>query len=177
MNYHNILHDDMRNGDGLRVTLFVSGCDNKCEQCQNPQTWDSNSGIEFDLDAKEEIFNELKHDYISGITLSGGDPLHKNNLSEVFKLLYKIRDDFPNKTIWIYSGYKWEDIETIDYIIDAEEVTSLRKAVVSLADILVDGKFDYTKADVKYHWAGSTNQRVIDVQKTLEKGEIVLWET
>lgn len=177
MNYHNILHDDMRNGDGLRVTLFVSGCDNKCEQCQNPQTWDINSGIEFDLDAQEEIFNELKHDYISGITLSGGDPLYETNLNEVFKLLYKIRTDFPDKTIWIYSGYKWEDIEAIDYVIDTEEITSLRQAVVALANVLVDGKFDYTKADVKYHWAGSTNQRVIDVQKSLEKGEIVLWET
>lgn len=177
MNYHNILHDDMRNGDGLRVTLFVSGCDNKCEQCQNPQTWDSNSGIEFDLDAKEEIFNELKHDYISGITLSGGDPLHANNLNDIFKLLYKIKNDFPNKTIWIYTGYKWEDIESVDSIIDTEEITSLRQAVVALADVLVDGKFDYTKADIKYHWAGSTNQRVIDVQKSLEKGEIILWET
>lgn len=178
MNYHNILHDDMRNGDGLRVTLFISGCDNKCEQCQNPQTWDVNSGIEFDLEAKEEILSELSKDYISGITLSGGDPLHENNLLEVIDLLEEIKEEFGNsKTIWIYTGY------TIDFILweDMGDCDALRIHAVALADVLVDGKFDYTKADVKYHWAGSTNQRVIDVQKTYQNAEygireIVLWD-
>lgn len=177
MNYHNIVHDDMRNGDGLRVTLFVSGCDNKCEGCQNPETWKVDGGIEFDLSAKEEIFNQLKNDYIAGLTLSGGDPLHSSNLADVYDLVSNLKKVFPNKTIWVYTGYTWEDIEAIDYIVDVESVAEYRKAIVSLIDVLVDGKFDYTKADIKYHWAGSTNQRVIDVQKTLKTGEIVLWTT
>ena len=90
MNYHNILHDDMRNGEGLRVTLFVSGCNHKCEQCQNPQTWNPNSGIEFDEDAKQEIFEQLNHDYIDGITLSGGDPLYESNLNDIYHLLCEV---------------------------------------------------------------------------------------
>ena len=92
MNYHNILHDDMRNGDGLRVVLFVSGCNHYCKNCQNPQTWDKDSGIEFDLAAKEEIFEQLNKDYISGITFSGGDPLHSNNLHEIYSLILEIKN-------------------------------------------------------------------------------------
>lgn len=174
MNYHNILHDDMRNGDGLRVTLFVSGCNNRCKGCQNPQTWDCNSGIEFDVEAKEEIFEQLKQDYIAGITLSGGDPLHPNNLNEVYELLSKVKAEYPNKTIWIYTGYTWEFIND-DTLTDNDNIK--RAIVIAHADVLVDGKFDYTKADVQYHWAGSTNQRVIDVKNTLATGEIVLWES
>lgn len=176
MNYHNILHDDMRNGEGLRVTLFVSGCHHHCSECQNPQTWDINSGIEFDEEAKNEIFEQLEKDYIDGITLSGGDPLHKNNLWDVYKLLSDIRKAFPTKTIWIYTGYLWEDIASDEYVVDTEESTSMRQAIVSLADVLVDGMFVKELLDVHYKWAGSTNQRVIDIKKTLELNQIVLKE-
>lgn len=101
INYHNITHDDMNNGDGLRVVLWLSGCSHHCFNCQNPQTWDPDSGIPFDELAKQEIFNELSKDYISGITLSGGDPLHENNLSEVLSLVEEILNLFPSKTIWL----------------------------------------------------------------------------
>lgn len=176
MFYHNILHDDMRNGEGLRVVLFVSGCDHHCMNCQNPQTWDANSGIEFDLAAKEEIFDQLNKDYISGITFSGGDPLYQNNLYDIHKLITEIKNKFPTKNIWIYTGYTWEDIVSNDYIVDTEENTTLRQAVVALSDVLIDGRFIEELADIKYHWAGSTNQRVINVQESLKKQEIVLWE-
>ena len=101
INYHNITHDDMNNGSGLRVVLWLSGCSHHCYNCQNPQTWNPDSGIQFDESAKQEIFTELSKDYISGITFSGGDPLHENNLDEVLKLVQEIRISFPEKT----SGY------------------------------------------------------------------------
>lgn len=180
MNYHNILHDDMRNGSGLRVVLFVSGCSNKCNGCQNPQTWDEKSGIEFDDDAKEEIMNELKHDYIDGITFSGGDPLYDNNVESVLSLCKKIKSDFPNKTIWLYTGYKFESIlfpvVTDDFNIDRQNLIDNRRNIMNYVDILVDGKYDDELSDVNYHWAGSTNQRVIDVQKSLKNKTVILFD-
>ena len=180
MNYHNILHDDMRNGSGLRVVLFVSGCSNKCNGCQNPQTWDEKSGIEFDDDAKEEIMNELKHDYIDGITFSGGDPLYDNNVESVLSLCKKIKSDFPNKTIWLYTGYKFESIlfplVTDDLNMDRANLINNRRNIMNYVDILVDGKYDDELADVNYHWAGSTNQRVIDVQKSLKNKTVILFD-
>ena len=151
MNYHDIKHDDMNNGPGLRVTLFVSGCDHYCNGCQNPETWDTKSGIPFDNTAIEEIFKQLDNDYISGITFSGGDPLNANNRVEVCSLIHQIRLKYgKSKSIWIYTGYTWEEI-----------VNTLTPVLLGV-DVLIDGMFDKDLADVNYHWAGSTNQRVID---------------
>ena len=173
MFYHNILHDDMRNGDGLRVTLFVSGCNHHCKNCQNPQTWDKDSGIEFDIAAKEEIFEQLNKDYISGITLSGGDPFHKNNLDEMLSLCEYIKKKFPRKTIWIYTGYTWDyifdTINTVDVI-----GNQIRRKILQKCDVLVDGRYIDELSDINYPWAGSTNQRVIDVQKSLKENSVVL---
>ena len=172
MNYHDILHDDMRNGDGLRVVLFVSGCDHYCDECQNPQTWDSQSGIVFDASAKDEIFTELCKDHIAGITFSGGDPLNEHNLNDVLELIYDIRNKFEDtKTIWIYSGYSFDEIMGQ---LNKSDINKKRSEILSLCDVMVDGEFDKDKADVNYHWAGSTNQRVINIQKTIETGQIVL---
>lgn len=174
MNYHNILHDDMRNGDGLRVVLFVSGCDHYCIECQNPQTWDSQSGIEFDASAKEEIFTELRKNHISGLTFSGGDPLNEHNLDDVMKLIIDVRNEFEDgKTIWLYSGYNFDDIIGSK---DKSEVSKKRAEIISMCDVMVDGEFEKDKADINYHWAGSTNQRVINIQETLETDQIVLHE-
>ena len=170
MNYHNILHDDMRNGDGLRVVLFVSGCNHKCYNCQNPQTWDCNSGIEFDLAAKEEIFEQLNKDYISGITFSGGDPMHSNNLHEIYSLILEIRNKYPQKTIWLYTGFDFDELQRSNFSED-----KFRMSIISLCDVLVDGEYVEELADVNYHWAGSTNQRIIDVNKSLEKGVAIRW--
>lgn len=143
----------MLNGDGLRVVLWVSGCNHCCRDCQNPLTWDKDSGLIFDENAKEELFNELNKSYISGLTLSGGDPLHPANIPEITELVRVIRLKFPNKTIWIYTGSSWEDIYNLP--------------VVSYADVLVDGEFITELKDVKLLWKGSKNQRVINVKETL----------
>ena len=153
MKYHNILKDNMNNGDGLRVVLFVSGCEHHCEGCHNPITWDKNEGLEFDESAKEEIFAELSKDYISGITFSGGDPLAPYNRDEVISLASEIKNKFPDKTIWIYTGYVWESIK--------DELPDIPKFV----DVLVDGPFIKELADADYPWAGSTNQQVIRFSK------------
>lgn len=156
MRYHNITKDDMRNGEGLRVVLWVSGCDHCCRECQNPMTWDANGGLPFDEAAKQEIFDQLSQPYISGITFSGGDPLHPANKSDVKALIQEIRQRYPQKTIWLYTGDVWEDL--------------YRDPVAASVNVLVDGEFQSDKKDNKLLWKGSSNQRVIDVQATLQSG-------
>lgn len=155
MRYHNITKDDMLNGDGLRVVLWVAGCSHCCKGCQNPMTWDPNGGILFDDAAKQEIFEQLDKPYISGITFSGGDPLHVANREDVEKLMAQIKEKYPNKTIWLYTGDSWQNIAHY----------SLMKYV----DVLVDGEFKQDLKDVTLLWKGSSNQRVIDVQATLRE--------
>ncbi len=150
----------MLNGDGLRTVLWVAGCEHHCPNCQNPVTWDINGGIEFDNDAEEELFKKLSKPYISGITLSGGDPLHPQNRAEVARLIHKIKAALPEKTVWVYTGYDWEDVREL--------------AFMSEVDVLVDGKFDEKLKDIKYHWAGSRNQRVIEAKNSLQMGKVIL---
>lgn len=166
VNYHNITHDDMLNGEGIRVVLWLAGCEHKCKGCQNPLTWNPDNGINFDAHAREEIFAALKQKHIAGITFSGGDPLHPANRGKVFCLIKEIKEKYPSKTIWIYTGYTWEEIQSNKYL----------PHIVKYADVLVDGKFNEELADVNYHWAGSTNQRIIDIQETLKKGKVILHE-
>lgn len=170
----------MLNGTGLRVCLWCSGCNHHCKNCQNPITWDPNDGAKFDTKAKNEIFNELSKYYISGITLTGGDPLNENNLESVLNLVNEIRLSYPEKTIWLYTGYTLEQIMypvvTDDFNPERDKLLKMRREIVKQCDVLVDGRYEEDKRDVAYHWAGSTNQRVIDVKKTLEQGSVVLWE-
>ena len=153
MRYHNITKDDMRNGDGLRVVLWVAGCNHCCKECHNPITWDPAGGLPFDEEAKREIFEQLDKDYVSGITLSGGDPLYPGNRLDVRALCAELREKYPHKTIWLYTGDSWENIKD--------------DPVMEYIDVLVDGEFHPEEKDVKLLWKGSKNQRVIDVQKTL----------
>lgn len=145
----------MLNGDGLRVVLWVAGCDHCCKECHNPSTWDPNGGITFDESAKKEIFEQLEKSYISGITLSGGDPLHSANRAGIRELAKEIREKFPQKTIWLYTGASWESI--------VDEVA------LTWVDVVVDGEFEIAKKNNKLLWKGSKNQRVIDVQATLKQ--------
>ena len=176
MNYHDIRTDDMLNGEGLRVVLFVSGCNHYCYNCQNPQTWDCNNGIPFTKDSINEILEKLNKDYISGLTLSGGDPLNENNIKEVLKLCKIVKDKYPDKTIWLYTGYKWEQlilpIITDDLSLIRDNNVKMRLEILQLCDVLVDGKYVESLNDINYAWAGSTNQRVIDVKKTLDNNNI-----
>ena len=179
INYHNITHDDMNNGDGLRVVLWLSGCSHHCYNCQNPQTWNPDSGIPFDESAKQEIFTELSKDYISGITFSGGDPLHENNLDEVLKLVQEIRISFPEKNIWLYTGFEWERImyPLVTDILDPirDKIIETRKEIIKNVDVLVDGEYIDEQRDITLKFRGSKNQRVIDVKQSLVQNKIVLY--
>lgn len=155
MRYHNITKDDMLNGDGLRVVLWVAGCSHCCKECQNPVTWDPNGGLLFDEEAKAELFEALDKPYISGITFSGGDPLHSANRLDVRNLMAEIKEKFPNKTIWLYTGDSWENI--------------VHYPLLQFVDVLVDGEFKIEQKDNNLLWKGSKNQRVIDVQSSLKK--------
>lgn len=196
------------NGSGLRVVLWLSGCSHKCKGCQNPQTWDANSGIPFDESAKEELFRELDKDYISGLTLTGGDPLFEENLDGVLDLVTEVNkryntaryicknaqenhnmlnanaDEFrlscPKKSIWIYTGYIWENLMNYGYganYISNDNVDGLRQAIIYQCNVLVDGQYIDSQRDITLPYRGSSNQRLINVEKTLQKGEIVLWQT
>ncbi len=155
MRYHNITKDDMLNGDGLRVVLWVSGCSHCCKECHNPITWDPAGGLPFDEKAKKEIFDQLDKPYISGITFSGGDPLHAANRLDVRNLMAEIKQKYSDKTIWLYTGDIWENV--------------MHDAIMQYVDVLVDGEFQVDKKDTKLLWKGSGNQRVINVQETLKQ--------
>lgn len=161
MRYHNITKEDMLNGSGLRSVLWLAGCNHQCKNCQNPVTWDINGGLPFDEEAKTELFDSLKPDYISGITFSGGDPLHPQNRDEVLALANEIKEKFPNKNIWLYTGYLWEEFKD--------------NPAIQALDVFVDGEFKEDLKDVNLPWVGSSNQRVIDVNKTLNSDEVVLF--
>lgn len=205
MNYHTITYPDQNNGDGLRVVLWLSGCSHHCYNCQNPQTWNAENGILFDRTAKEELFKELSKDYISGLTLSGGDPLNTANLDDVLNLVREINKQYdvpqyvvdrikynhnildentdkshlllPRKTIWLYTGYKWEDLFNGAAYTSKEHDGLKRRNIIKQCDVLVDGEYIDSQRDINLKWRGSSNQRVIDVQKSLYKGEVVLWCT
>lgn len=162
MRYHNITKDDMKNGMGLRVVLWVSGCSHCCKGCQNPITWNPNNGLDFDECAKQEIFDQLDKDYISGITLSGGDPFFMGNREDILNLIKEIKQKHPNKTIWSYTGYEWEDVKDLEHM--------------NYIDVILVGKFEQSRLNLGAKWVGSDNQRVIDVKKSLETDTVVLYE-
>lgn len=180
MNYWKIDKEDVCNGEGLRVVLWLSGCSHKCKGCQNPQTWDANSGIPFDKAAKEELFRELNKDYISGLTLSGGDPLFEGNLDDILNLVNEIRLSFPRKTIWIYTGYTFEDIMSgVAYdekgAFTFTENDKKRYLIISQCTVMIDGRYIDSQRDITLAYRGSKNQRLIDIQKSLQEGEVTLW--
>ena len=204
MNYHTITYPDQNNGDGLRVVLWLSGCSHHCYNCQNPQTWDANSGIPFDESAKKELFRELDKDYISGLTLTGGDPLFESNLDGVLDLVTefnkrynfqkvdsanpckigvseventdRFRLSFPNKSIWIYSGFEWNQIFNNGVYLTRDCAGWKRREIVKQCTVMVDGRYIDSQRDISLRWKGSSNQRVIDIKKSLQKGENILWE-
>ena len=163
MNYHNITKDDMKNGDGLRVVLWLAGCSHHCPNCQNPVTWDPNDGILFDKNARKELLDIVSQDYISGITFSGGDPLFESNREEVYDLIEYIKSVYPNKTVWLYTGYTFSDLRKFVPI-----------GILNKIDVIIDGPYIEKFRDTTLKWRGSSNQRVINVRKTIDTGNIVL---
>lgn len=161
MNFHKITRNDIANGVGIRTVLWVSGCSHHCKGCHNPETWDINSGKLFTEDDYNTLIEYTKPDYVSGLTLSGGDPFHILNRDYLAELLVRFKEQLPNKSIWSYTGYSWDDIKNT--------------ALIKNLDVLVDGKFIESKKDVSLDYCGSYNQRVIDVQKSLKSGEIKIF--
>ena len=157
MRYHNITRADMLNGDGLRVVLWVAGCSHCCKECHNPVTWDPDGGVLFDDAARHEIFDQLDKPYIAGITFSGGDPLHSANRFAVRGLMEEIKEKYPDKTIWLYTGDRWEDI--------------FHYPMMQYVDVLIDGEFIQELKDTNLRWRGSSNQRVIDVPQSLQQAD------
>jgi anaerobic ribonucleoside-triphosphate reductase activating protein len=159
MNYHNITHCDTLNGSGIRTTLWVAGCNHYCKNCQNPSTWDVNGGIQFDEEAMTELMQSLSNDYVSGLTLSGGDPMHPNNRDAILQICKTVKNKFPNKNIWMYTGYVFEDIRT--------------HPILQYIDILVDGEYIEEFKNTELHWVGSSNQRIISVPQTFKDNKII----
>ena len=150
MNYIRVDKFDLLNGDGCRVVLWVSGCNHHCKGCHNPETWNPTAGILFNEQTKMEIFEALNKDYISGITYSGGDPLYPDNIETITTLAKEIREKFPSKDQWLYTGYKYEDIQD--------------KEILKYINVLVDGPFIEELKDPNLHWRGSSNQRIIKLR-------------
>lgn len=162
MNYHSITKCDMINGEGLRVTLWVAGCNHNCHNCQNPQTHNPKSGIPFDDSAMSEIYDELDTDWCSGLTISGGDPLYPTNRVEVASLCLTVNHSFPDKTIWLWTGYTFETLLEL-----SKKDTNVYKILRSV-DVIIDGTFIEELKDSTLKYRGSSNQRIVDVKRSLK---------
>ena len=172
MNYCNIKNCDIADGPGVRVTLFVSGCTNHCKGCFQPETWDFDYGEPFTRETEDKLIAMLEPHYIAGLTLLGGDPFEPSNQRALLPFVKRVRETCPDKTIWAYSGFTYEELKT-DGSHPRCEVTD---ELLGLIDVLVDGRFVEEKKDLRLRFRGSSNQRIIDVKKTLTSGEVVLLE-
>ena len=172
MYYGEIKKCDIANGEGVRVSLFVSGCTHHCPGCFNQDTWDFDYGKEYTQETEEEILNALAPDYINGLSLLGGEPFEPQNQAVLVELLRKVQERYPRKNIWCYSGYLFDK----ELLSESRARCEYTDEMLSMLDVLVDGRFVETLKDIGLVFRGSSNQRVIDVQKSLEAGEIVLWE-
>lgn len=170
MYYGEIKKTDIANGEGVRVTLFVSGCRNHCKNCFNPETWCFTYGKPFTSETEEMIFEALSPSYIKGLTLLGGDPFEPENQRDLLPFLIKVREKFPEKTIWAYSGYTMDK----ELLGNSRVHTEHTKKILELIDILVDGRFVEELKNLMLNFRGSSNQRIIDVKRSLETGKIVL---
>lgn len=173
MNYIQIDKSSISNGPGVRVVLWVSGCTLHCKGCQNQESWDFNAGKLFDKDAKQEIFDILNKPYVHGITISGGHPLEYENLPYVYDLIKDIKTNFPEKDIWLYTGYTLS-INNFDTTVDiCLDNGLLKNYILAMCDVVVDGPYIEEQRDITLKFRGSYNQRLIDVQETLKQGKII----
>ena len=185
MNYAQIRSMDISNGEGIGVSLFVQGCDFHCKNCFNSETWEFSKGQEWNDKTKNQFLKLIETPFIQRVSILGGEPLHPQNVQNVLKIVDEIRVSYPTKNIWLYTGYTWEEIwikdniKTADKVKDMREkaIRNLRRQVVRMCDVLIDGRYVDELRDVSLHWRGSSNQRVINVQETLKQNQIVLWES
>ena len=169
MNYADIKRIDVANGDGVRVSVFVSGCNHHCKGCFNECAWDFNYGNKFTEKQEEEVLQDLDHDYISGLTLLGGEPLEPANQEGLLPLVKKAKEKFPDKKIWCYTGFDFEK----DVVGKMAKQSDTTKELLKYIDVVVDGKFEEDKKDLKLKFRGSSNQRILDVKESLKENKPV----
>lgn len=167
MNYSVIKYGDMINGRGIRVSLFLTGCSHRCKGCFNPSTWNPQTGYSFTENSENEILGYFKKygGSLSGLSLLGGDPTFHSNIEPLKNFIQKFKREFPEKDIWIWSGYTWEEILSNNSLLE----------LISLCNVLVDGKFSLEEREISLQWRGSKNQRIIDIEKSVSKKEAILW--
>ena len=169
MNYADIKKIDVANGEGVRVSVFVSGCNHHCKGCFNQCAWDFNYGKKFTEKEEQQIIDYMNHDYISGLSLLGGEPLEPKNQEGLLPLVKKEKEKFPDKNIWCYTGFDFEK-DVVGKMAKNNETT---RELLKYIDIIVDGKFEEDKKDLKLQFRGSSNQKIVDVKKSLQTGQIV----
>lgn len=167
MRYSSIRSMDISNGEGIGVSLFVSGCPFHCYNCFNSETWSFSSGKEWTEEIEKTFLTLINRPYIKRVSFLGGSPLAEGNREEVFRLCEKIKTNFPSIIIWVYTGFTWEELTADQHIIEG----------LQNVDVLVDGRYDDSLKDLSLPFRGSTNQRIIDVQQSLKSGEPVLWSS
>lgn len=172
MNYADIKQYDVANGPGIRISLFVSGCTHHCRECFNPETWDFNYGKPFTQETIDLIIEYMKPEFISGLTLLGGDPLEKQNQEPLIPLLKQVKSVYPDKTIWCFTGYDFEK-DVVGRMINEYPFT---KELLSYIDVMVDGEFILEQKDLSLIFKGSANQKTIKVKESLESGTVQLYE-
>jgi anaerobic ribonucleoside-triphosphate reductase activating protein len=162
MRYNKIRKMDISNGPGVRVSIFVQGCSFNCKNCFNPETHDFNKGKEFTYDTINKLLELSDKEYINGLSILGGEPLHEFNILGTIKLAKAFKEKFPDKTIWVWTGFLFENV--------------INKDIFKYIDVLVDGRFEEEHKDIRLKYCGSTNQRVIDIQQSLKKNKVILYE-
>ena len=170
MHYGNIKFNDIANGEGVRTSLFVSGCTHHCKGCFNPETWDFNYGNEFTKAVEDKIIDSLKPSHISGLTLLGGEPMEPANQKVLLEFIKRVKLIYPQKTIWCYTGYLFDE----ELLKPSRAYCPWTRELLSYIDVLIDGEFKYELKDITLRFKGSSNQRVIDVKESLKQNQVVL---
>ena len=174
MYYGAIKKSDVANGEGIRTTIFVSGCRNRCKNCFQPETWAFDYGRPFDDAAKEELFSSFKNPVVRGLTVLGGEPMEPSNQRALLPFLTEFKKRYPNKTLWLFTGNLYEELTGA--LGEHPKCLDITSQILALVDILVDGRFEEENKQLGLRFRGSSNQRIIDMNKTREKGEIVIWD-
>lgn len=174
MYYGAIKKSDIANGEGIRTTLFVSGCRNRCKGCFQPETWAFDYGKPFTEETKKEIFDTFKNAVLSGITILGGEPLEPENQRDLLPFLKEFKEKFPNKTVWLYTGNLYEEV--LGLLGESEKHLDITEELLSYVDILVDGRFVEEEKRLGLRFRGSANQRIIDLDKTRKTGTLTIWD-
>ncbi len=172
MNYATIKKRDIANGVGVRVSLFVSGCTHRCKNCFNKETWDFDYGEKFTDETAEQILSYLEPDFVNGLSLLGGEPFEVQNQKELTKLLRVVKEKYPQKDVWCYTGYLFDK----ELLCDSRARCEYTDEMLSYIDILVDGRFIEEQKDITLQFRGSKNQRIIDVKRSIAQNEVVLWD-